>query len=61
MVQDGVDGYLSDINAEALADTIEKAIINKKETLKMKEYLSSIDYSNEKRRYMDDWRKLLED
>lgn len=61
MVKDGIDGYLSDINAEALAETIEKAIINKDETSKMKEYLSSIDYSNEKRRYMDDWHKLLED
>lgn len=60
MVQDGTDGYLSDINAEDLAKTIAKAITNKDKLQKMKEHLLDIDYSSEKHRYMNDWQELLE-
>lgn len=61
MVKDGVNGYLADINAKALADAIEKMIVNSTERIKMKDYLMSIDYSEEKLRYETDWRNLLGD
>ncbi len=61
MVKDGVNGYLADINAKALADAIEKMITNSAERTKMKEYLSNIDYSKEQIRYENDWRNLLGD
>lgn len=61
MVKDGVNGYLADINAKALADAIEKMIVNSTERIKMKEYLLRIDYSKEQIRYETDWRNLLGD
>ncbi len=61
MVKDGINGYLADIDAKALAAAIEKMITNSDERTKMREYLSSIDYSKEQSRYENDWRKLLED
>jgi glycosyltransferase involved in cell wall biosynthesis len=61
MVEDGVNGYLADINAEALAAAIEKMIVDSAERRKMKEYLSGIDYSKEQIRYENDWRNLLGD
>lgn len=61
MVKDGVNGYLSDITAKHLADTIEKLIDNREVRYKMKKYLLNLDYSKEKSRYKDDWKMLLGD
>lgn len=61
MVKDGINGYLADINAEALADVIEKMIVDSEERVKMREYLLNIDYSKEQTRYEIEWRNLLGD
>lgn len=59
MIQEGVNGLLADINAESLADTIEKLIKNDDLRNSIKEYLRSIDYSEEEIRYKKDWEKIL--
>ena len=60
MIQEGVNGLLANINAESLADTIEKLIKNDDLRNSIKDYLRSIDYSEEEIRYKNDWKKLLE-
>lgn len=60
MIQEGVNGLLADINAESLADTIENLIQNDDLRNSIKDYLRSIDYSEEEIRYKNDWKELLE-
>lgn len=59
MIQEGVNGLLADINAEALANTIENLIQNDDLRNSIKDYLRSIDYSEEEIRYKNDWKELL--
>lgn len=60
MIEDGINGFLSDIDSESLANTIEKLIIDNSLRLRIKNYLMSVDYSKEKDRYFSDWCNLLE-
>lgn len=59
MIQEGVNGVLSEINAESLSERIEELMVNKELRKQIKQYLASIDYTAEEERYRNNWKLLL--
>lgn len=59
MIKDGFNGLLAEINAESLADKIERLINDDALKKWIKRYLLDIDYSAEEKRYKNDWSQLL--
>lgn len=60
LVSDGENGAVCDIGAQALADTVETLIKNKKLFDNIKENLAQTDYSREFEKYKQQWKELLE-
>ena len=61
VVTDGVDGVLSDISAESLAEKIKMLVKDKDLQNKIRENLSKKDYEEDYRIFCDKWKKLLEE
>lgn len=61
LVDDGVDGLICGITAQAIADAVEKLIKDKDTFENMKTNLKNIDYSEELNKYKTQWQKLLEE
>lgn len=60
LVKDGHTGLVCDINAESLAESIEKLINNKQSYNNIINNLKAIDYSHEFEKYKEQWKALLE-
>lgn len=60
LVKDGHTGLVCDINAESLAESIEKLINNKQSYNNIVNNLKAIDYSHEFEKYKEQWKALLE-
>lgn len=59
MIKDGVDGIITDINPESLAEKIESLLNDDNLRKIMKDNLLSIDYSSQEKRYKMEWKKIL--
>lgn len=60
LVKQDINGRISDINGESLAEAIEYMIKTPEEYYKMTTYLNKIDYSKDWERYQQSWVDLLE-
>lgn len=60
MINDGVDGILTDINPESLAEKIDLLLNNENLRNMIKDCLLRVDYSNQEKRYKMDWKKILD-
>ena len=60
MVEEGVNGLLSEISPESLANAIEKMINDDSLRASIKDRLSKIDYSAKEEEYRNKWDALLE-
>ena len=60
LVQDGVNGLLTDIDAVSLADAIQSLANDVGSRIKMQHALEAIDYEAKEREFRNKWTKLLE-
>ncbi len=60
-IENGINGVLCEINAQAIAETIEKLLTDKELLENIKANLKNIDYSEELEVYKTQWQNLLEE
>ncbi len=61
LIQDGKNGLVCEINANSLAENIEKLIRDKKTYSNIVDSLKNTDYSHEFEKYKEQWKALLEE
>jgi glycosyltransferase involved in cell wall biosynthesis len=60
-IEDNINGVLCDINAQAIAEAIEKLMTDKATFENIKANLNNTDYSEELNKYKTQWQNLLEE
>ncbi len=61
LVQDNIDGIVCEINSRGISQAIEKMMGDKDFYEKIKDYLKTVDYSEESNKYKTQWQNLLEE